>query len=116
MTQQRIMDDGSKDRRQFPRIAAEHTVLIESVDHSTTGFARTQVVALGGCGFLTRETLDLGDELDLLVTLGGRILRVRARTVYTRSAPDGRNEVGVEFLEISEEDLRLLEGALVVEA
>ncbi len=109
------MDDGGKDRRQYPRIAAEHTVLIESVDHSATGFARTHVVALGGCGFLTRESLDPGNELDLLVTLDGRILRARARTVYSRPLPDGRSEVGVEFLEISEEDLRLLEGALTAE-
>lgn len=107
------MTKSGSDHRRYPRIPAEYTVLVRSIDPPTEGFARTKVMSRGGCGFLTREPIKAGGALELLVTIGGAVVQITGRSVYVRAAADGRREVGVEFLDISADDRELIEQVLV---
>lgn len=98
--------------RRFPRIPAEHTVLVRELADagpSEEMFARTRVVGLGGCMFVYPESIGAGVRVELLISLGLRVLRAVARVVYELPVAEGL-EIGVEFLDVAEADRALLEG------
>jgi hypothetical protein len=110
------MTQSDSDHRRYPRIPAEYTVLVRSIDPPTEGFARTNVMSSGGCGFLTREPIEAGGTLELLVTIEGVVAQITGRSVYVRPAEENRREVGVEFLDVSADDRELIERVLVEHA
>ena len=105
-----------RDDRRFSRFPAEHTALVRTVDAGVEGFARTNAVSVGGCGIVTRELIAAGLAVEVVLTIEGRIVQVFGRTVYSRPVEDGLTEVGVEFLDVSPEDLELLEEVLAERA
>ena len=96
-------------QRRYPRVRAEHTALVRTIDADVEGFARTNAVSVGGCGMLTRERFDEGVAVELMLTLDQRVIHLIGRTVYARSVEGDRLEVGVEFLDVAQEDRELLE-------
>lgn len=110
------MTDSGTDHRRYPRIPAEYTVLVRSIDPPAEGFARTNVMSRGGCGFLTHEEIEAGTPLELLVTIRGAVVQITGRSVYVRPVADGRREVGVEFLDVAADDRALIEEILVTHA
>lgn len=106
------MADSGNNHRRFPRIPAEYTVLVKSIDPPAEGFARTNVLSRGGCGFLTREPIEAGAAVELLITVGGEVILITGRVAYSRFLDDGRREVGIEFLDISADDRQLIEEIL----
>jgi len=108
-----VGDDQPKKRR-FPRIATEHVALVRSTGgDEVEGFAKTRSLGLGGCGFVTDEAFELDSVVQLLVSLGGRAIAMKARVVYSLPS-ESRWETGVEFLEIDPADLAFLKSRLPV--
>jgi hypothetical protein len=106
-----VSDEPTKKRR-FPRVATQHVALVRAVGSSEAeGFAKTRSLGLGGCGFVTDAELAVGDEVELLLSLAGRAISARARVVYILPA-DGRQEAGVEFVDIDPADLAFLKSRL----
>ncbi|HEY6323929.1 MAG TPA: PilZ domain-containing protein [Thermoanaerobaculia bacterium] len=106
-----MADEDSRQRR-FPRIAAEHTVMVTSAGADTLeAFAKTRDLGLGGCMFLSDEPVGTGSVIELLISLSGRVVRTTARVVYENPS-DRRFEVGVEFLRLDPADRELLQSSL----
>ncbi len=107
------MNDADLQRRRFPRIPSENAVLVTRLGpEEIEQFATTRSVSLGGCMFLSNKTLSEGTPLRLLISVGRRTLKVLARVVYETPRDDGRNAIGVEFLELDPADRTVLEDLL----
>ena len=100
------MDEEFPVERRFPRIPSHHSVLVKRLDpvRPTEELALTEVVGLGGFMFMSDEPLGEGSRLEVLISLEGRVLKTVSRVAYERPGPEGKFEVGVEFLEIPEAD------------
>lgn len=98
------------EHRRFPRIPAAHTVLLTRVgDEVRDRFGRTQTMGLGGCGFVANEMVELGSIVDLMIAVRPRAVQAKGRVVYSNPRDDGDGfEVGVEFVDISPDDLYLV--------
>jgi hypothetical protein len=98
-------------------VRAEHSALVRLLGGETVEeFARTRVVGLGGCMFLSEQPLGFGSLLEVLIALEGRVVRTDARVVYEIPRADLRHEVGVEFLRVSAGDRALLESLVARKA
>ncbi len=97
-------------KRRFPRIPAEHAVLVRTAGEGVSeGFAKTRDVGLGGCMFVNPVAFGEDAPVELLISVNLAVVRVRGRVVYELPADGGGFEVGVEFLEIDDGDRRVLE-------
>jgi len=95
-------------QRRFPRIPSKNSLLIKTLDAPAAGrLARTQVLGLGGCMFHSDEPFGVGANLSLHIAVQERFIRALGRVAYENRRGD-RYEVGVEFLEISDEEKDLL--------
>jgi c-di-GMP-binding flagellar brake protein YcgR len=96
-------------QRRFPRIAAEHTVLVTKTGAEThEELSRTRDLGLGGCMFLSDEPLGPGSVIEVLISLGLRVVPTTARVVYEH-AVERRFEIGVEFLRLDPADHQFLQ-------
>lgn len=96
------------EHRRFPRFPAQTTLLVESLDRDgTEELARTRSVSRGGVGFSSPAPLREGTALRILLAVGSEVIRARGRVVYSLDAENG-HEVGVEFVQITPEDERIL--------
>ncbi len=96
-------------QRRFPRIRSEHAVMLRLLEGTREeALAKTGVVGLGGCMVVNAEPLPAGQLLELMVSVRGRVLRADGRVVYCNEREDGRWEAGIEFLRISDDDLRAI--------
>lgn len=94
--------------RRFPRIPSSLAILVRKLGpEEMEGFLKTRVVGLGGCMFCCDEKLGVGSYVDLLISLKQNVIKARGKVVYENCADD-EIEVGVEFIQISEESRRLL--------
>lgn len=106
------MADEVPTQRRFPRIAAEHAVMVTRAGAETLEeFARTRDLGLGGCMFESDEPIGAGSVIELLISFAGRVVPTTARVVYEH--PSGRRfEVGVEFLQLDPADRQFLQASL----
>jgi hypothetical protein len=95
--------------RRFPRVQAEHAVMVRLLGvRPFEEFARTRVLGPGGCMFVSEESLGYGSLMELSIALQGRVLKTDSRVVY-EVTQNGKHQVGVEFLRISPADRAFLE-------
>jgi c-di-GMP-binding flagellar brake protein YcgR len=96
--------------RRFPRIQAQHAVMVRLLGTSTfEEFARTRVIGPGGCMFVSEESLGFGSLMELSIALRGRVVKADSRVVYEIRRSETEHQVGVEFLRISAADREYLE-------
>jgi len=101
--------------RRFPRASCQHSALVRLLgDRRSEEFARTQVLGLGGCQLVAEDGLGDGSEMELLIALGGRVVKTDARVVYQRRRSDQRHEIGVEFLQLTPADRDLIGWAVAL--
>ena len=105
------MSDQFTERR-FPRFATERTALVKTIGEDVEGFARTSAVSIGGCGIVLPGPIRTGATVELLLSIDSRVFQLFGRTVYSRELEPGRVEVGLEFLDVMEEEAVLLESLL----
>src|SRR5689334_2865310 len=91
-------------RRRFPRIASHHSVLLKRLGDELEGFAQTRTMALGGCSVMSGERVGVGSMLELLIASEGGEITARGRVKYENELADGRFDLGVEFLDLSDDD------------
>ncbi|HVS01984.1 MAG TPA: PilZ domain-containing protein [Thermoanaerobaculia bacterium] len=100
-------------QRRFPRIPATLTVLVTRLrDRPQDSFGRTHTMGGGGCGFITAEPLEEGAFIEMMISVRPHAIQATARVAYQHDRDDGLYEVGVEFLELSPGDRKLLDGLL----
>ena len=96
-------------KRRYPRVDAENVVLVKRLGESPMeGFTKTQVIGCGGCMLLSDEPLGLDAELEVLLSFAERVVQTRCRVVYEIPRGPEQYEVGVEFLDLGEEDREFL--------
>jgi hypothetical protein len=104
------MADEHREKRRFPRIPAEHAVLVKKLGAAEVEeFAKTRTVGLGGCMVVSETSLGLGAGVELLISLRGGVVKAHGRVVYEIPRGDDGFEVGVEFLRMATGDLKLLQ-------
>jgi hypothetical protein len=97
--------------RRFPRIPAKNSIVVRKLGGPHQGGVTvTKVLGTGGCSFLHAEPHGVGETLFLSILVGGDLAEARVRVVYSRPQEDGSQEIGVEFLEVSEKDLERIRG------
>jgi hypothetical protein len=102
------MDDSdpNDDRRRFPRIPAEHVVLVTKVgDEVLEQLGRTRDVSLGGCLFTSGQSFGQGSLVQLLIKLEDEVVDCLARIVYEVPKEGDEHDVGVEFVYLSDEQM-----------
>jgi c-di-GMP-binding flagellar brake protein YcgR len=103
------LDESNEKRRRFPRIASENVVLVrDGAAADAERLGKTRALGLGGCSFVTDHPPRIGAFIELLLSLGGRVVTTRSRVIYEIASGD-RREIGVEFLEIDRADREHLE-------
>lgn len=95
----------TRERRRFVRFPAELALLVHKLGPvGSENLAKTRVLGLGGCLFVYPEGLGQEETVELLISAKGRVLKAKGRVAYEQRRADGRFDVGVEFLAMSEED------------
>jgi len=98
------------EKRRFPRMASQILVRLTRLDGLQGGdLSSTRTLGLGGCLVVHDQPLGSDTPLRLVFCLGDSVLEARGRTVYEIARKDGCFDTGIEFLEMSPEDRRLLE-------
>ncbi len=97
-------------KRRYPRVPSENTILLKKLGPSDVEiFAKTKVVGLGGCMFLSKESYGVGSYFDILISVKNSVAKAMCKVVYEIEQPDGNIQVGCEFININESDRKLLE-------
>lgn len=101
------------ERRRFPRIPESFTVQyrVSGELAATWAEAVTQNVSAGGIRFRVPEPLGPGTTMTLQMRLSGTAqpLHVKGQVAWSRMQASGVVEVGVEFLNLSERDQRMID-------
>lgn len=71
-----------------------------------TGIANTRDIGVGGLYMTTGAALDIGSQILMAMSVGGKDMRINGTVVYT----DPGLGVGVRFNNISDADLAILSG------
>lgn len=99
--------------RRFPRIPAEHAVMVRLLGvKAFEEFARTRVIGPGGCMFVSEESLGFGSLMELSIAVRGRVVKTDSRVVYEIRKSPTEHQVGVEFLRISPADRSFIESCV----
>ena len=106
------MTEEQSSRRRFPRIPAEHVVLARKGGaEEVEEFGKLHSLGLGGRMFVSPEAFGEHAVVELMISIGTRVVPLKARVAYELAEGD-RWEVGVEFLQVAEADQEFLRGFL----
>ncbi len=72
-------------------------------------FAATKTLGLGGCCFVSNESVGAGSILEMLISVDQKVVKPKARVIYENQLESERFEVGVEFLDLAEGDKEVLQ-------
>jgi hypothetical protein len=112
-TPDNAMPDKATPVRRFPRFLAEYAVLVRRTGKiGSEKMARTRTVGGGGCMFNFHESLGVGTELDLVISMPGGVVKAHSRVVWETLAGPYQFEVGVEFLRMTPDDQKALDATL----
>jgi len=107
------MPDKAPPARRFPRFLAEYAVLVRRTGGiGSEKMARTRTVGGGGCMFNFHESLGVGTELDLVISMPGGVVKAHGRVVWETTAGPYPFEIGVEFLRMTRDDQQSLDTTL----
>lgn len=109
-----------RQKRRYPRVPVDRPSLVRVLDPEPfqrpfEDFTRTRVLGPGGCMFLSSEPVGFGSLMEMLITLGERVVRADSRVVYEIER-GSEHEVGVEFLRMSPGDRAYLESVVAAES
>jgi hypothetical protein len=105
-----MMENEQESRRQFPRIGAVHSMLIEPLEEGAGGeFATSRSMSLGGLGFVSDESFNEGQIVKVMITVGSKVIAAKARVAYQQKLDDDRMETGLAFVELGAADRAVLE-------
>lgn len=97
-------------RRRYPRVPSENTILLKKLGPADVEtFAKTKIVGLGGCMFISDESYGIGSYFDMLISVKNTVVKAMGKVVYEIPEPDGRLQIGCEFIHITDGDRKILE-------
>jgi hypothetical protein len=103
------MVETQAERRRFPRLRVENPVLVTKLNPSDSpGFAKLEVLGLGGCQFLFKAPVGEGTFVELVISAHERLVKALGRVVHEVRVAPSTFEVGVEFTDIAPADLEAL--------
>jgi hypothetical protein len=103
------MEQQSQSRRRFPRVPSENVVLFQKLETgSEEELAKTRVVGLGGCMFVSETPVNRGALIELLISVSGRVVKTEGRVVWSEEKGPREFHVGVEFVKLSPSDRHTL--------
>lgn len=70
--------------------------------------SRTRTIGLGGCMFVSPESLGYGSLMEVLISFRGGVARTDGRVVWERQRGEQEVEIGIEFLRLRPADRKLL--------
>jgi len=98
------MEQQSQSRRRFPRVPSENVVLFQKLETgSEEELAKTKVVGLGGCMFVSETPVSNGSLIELLISVAGKVVKT-----WTKEEAPQEFHVGVEFVKLSQGDRHIL--------
>jgi hypothetical protein len=106
------MPTETTEKRRYPRIPAKHAVLVKKLADDSELLARTEILGGGGCMFVHDVALAEGSGIEILISVRGHVVRAAGRVAYALPRGDGTHEVGVEFLDVSEDDRAVIDSLL----
>jgi hypothetical protein len=97
--------------RTTPRAAVEELALMHvlgarKIAEGEEFDVRLADLSPSGVAFVTDRSFHTGDFFAMMVTIRGRLLRLQARALQTSPSHYGRQRVGCEILQISDDDRR----------
>jgi hypothetical protein len=108
-----LMPNKPAPTRHHPRYLAEYAVLVRRAGKiGSEKFAKTRTIGGGGCMFIYHESLAIGTEVDLMISLPGGVIKAEARVVWEAVRSPYHYEIGVEFLRMTPDDRETFEDAL----
>jgi len=98
--------------RRYPRIRSEIIISLEPVEASRGKeiLTTSKTLGLGGLMFESEKKMTAGENLEMSLLAGIDLIRTTVRVVWAEKSEGGKWTVGIEFLDIDEEDrTRLLD-------
>ena len=117
----RVLDVQRREsERTTPRAAVEELALMHvlgarKIAEGEEFDVRLADLSPSGVAFVTDRSFHTGDFFAMMVTIRGRLLRLQARALQTSPSHYGRQRVGCEILQITDDDRSRI-SALTVEA
>ncbi len=93
-----------RDLRRFPRIAAQHAVLVKRTSGEGEELVATRSLGAGGLGFLSDAPLGVGSSAEVLISVRHEVIRAKAKVIYEIAEAGGKCEVGLQFIDLAESD------------
>jgi hypothetical protein len=93
-------------RARMDELALLHVLGARGIAANEEFDVRLADLSPSGVAFVTDREFSIGDRFALMVTVGGRVLRMQARVLQTADSHYGRQRVGCEVLQITDDDRR----------
>ncbi len=107
------MPRSNPERRRFPRFPFDTALLVEKIGEEGPEIpARTLEISSGGCKLVHDTSVGVGCGVNLVISAGGRHIRVLGRVIYELPLRSARFQVGVEFLQFAPGDREALAALL----
>jgi hypothetical protein len=100
-----------KDRRQYPRFRASHSVRFKYNGRTRT--SNTLDLSLGGAKIETVFPMRVGDVIEVSIVIGGNTITPLGRIIHGKSLPQLRYNSGFNFETIEPQDADYLTEYLV---
>jgi hypothetical protein len=114
--QEAVMAINTEDKRRFPRIQEQTTMLVRTLGKGgVEGFCKGGVLGLGGCEFSSETEIAKGTTIELLIAVESRVVRVGAKVVTQRRGSESGYIVGVKFTSVRKRDWEMLESLFALE-
>ncbi len=101
-------------RARIEEVAQLHVMGARLIAENETFDVRLADVSPSGVAFVTEHEFSIGDRFVLMTNVGGRVLRMQARVLQTSGSHYGRQRVGGEILQITDDDRRRIAELTVV--
>jgi hypothetical protein len=93
-------------RARIEELAHLHVMGARAIAENEAFDVRLADLSPSGVAFVTEHQFTVGDRFALMATVGGRVLRMQARVLQTSNSHYGRQRVGCEILQITDDDRR----------
>lgn len=108
------MNDRSRfqERRRYPRVGSHNLISYTHFDDQNVpdegGMGRTMDLSKGGVTIQTHKPLSIDSGLEITIALAEKIITARGRVVHVDKIDGDRYDIGVNFTQIGEEDLKAI--------
>jgi hypothetical protein len=104
------MEEATRERRKFPRIATDQVISFAPVDYPNEHLAVSTNVSAGGIRFeAVGCEMELGDTIRVTVNVGEHTVVAVGEVCWATELDAITSDIGLAFLEIDPSALRLIE-------